>query len=110
MGRDRRFRIDTVRGEPYDVGSRRLIPKARIVSYGRARGTVGHRTVGGWGFAVTKITPLGVLEKTETGERSIAITDATAAVVWALLGTGVAITVMFTAIRWFARRWGSPEI
>ena len=47
---NRLLRVQTVRGEPYEVRGRRLVPLARVVSLGRARATVGtHRLEGqGW--------------------------------------------------------------
>lgn len=108
MGRGRRFRVETVHGEPYHVGKRKLIPRARIVSLGRARGSVGHRSLSGWGYGFTTITPLAIVEESAEGERSIAVTDATRTAMWALLGTAVAFTLFFTTIRWLVQRWGQP--
>jgi hypothetical protein len=108
MGRGRRYRIETVYGEPYHIGKRKLIPKARIVSLGRARGSVGLRSLSGWGYGIATITPLGIVEETDEGERSIAVVDATRTATWVLLGSAVALTMIFTTIRWLAQRWCRP--
>ncbi len=98
------FRVKAVRGEPYIVDGRKLVPVVRIISFGKARGTVGTRWVGGWGRGFVWIRPLAVLEETPKGERRIPITDGTAAAVRSLLGMAVAITLFFATVRWLVQR------
>lgn len=98
------FRAETVRGEPYFVGERKLTPVARIVSFGKARATVGTGQVGGWGLGYTRVTPAAVLEETADGERYIAVTDSTAAALRAMLGGALVTTLFFTILRWVANR------
>jgi hypothetical protein len=98
------FRVKTVRGEPTYVGGRKLIPVVRIVSFGRARATVGTRRIGAWGGGFVWIMPLAVVEETPEGERRIAVTDGTAAAVRRLLGLAVTISLAFAAVRWLVRR------
>jgi uncharacterized spore protein YtfJ len=100
----RRLRIETVRGEPIHIQGRSLTPEARIVSFGRARGTIGSQRIGGWATGFAHITPLAVIEETGEGERRIATTDATAMALWGLLGAAMAIVLFFPTIRWLARR------
>jgi uncharacterized spore protein YtfJ len=102
--RPRSFRIETVRGQPVHVGERTLIPVARIVSFGRARGTIGADRIGGWGAGFAWVTPVAVVEETPEGERCTPIADETAAALRGLLGAAVAITLFFTAVRWLVRR------
>ena len=97
------LQVKTVRGEPYSVGGRKLIPVVRIVSFGKARATVGTQRIGGRGSGFVWIRPLAVLEETPKGERRIAVTDGTAAAVRGLLGVAVAITLSLAAIRWLVR-------
>jgi hypothetical protein len=104
MGRDRHFRVETVRGEPFYVGDRKLIPEVRVVSFGKAKGTIGLNQTSGWGTGFAHITPLGIVEETAEGERRIATPDTTATAVRSLLAGALAVTLVFVAIRWLARR------
>jgi uncharacterized spore protein YtfJ len=102
--RPRPFRIETVRGQPVHVGERTLIPVARIVSFGKARGTIGTDRIGGWGVGFAWVTPVAIVEETPEGERRTPIADGTAAALRSLLGAAVATTLFFTAVRWLVRR------
>ena len=99
----RTFRIETVRGEPYHIGGRKLTPLARIVSFGRARGTVGTHRVGGWGFGFSWIIPLAMLEESDGEEWRITVTDSTAVALRSMFAAAVAVTVVLAAIRWLVR-------
>ena len=103
FARPRALRVKTVRGEPYNVGGRELIPVVRVVSFGQARGTVGTRHVGGRGGGFVWIKPLAVIEVTPDGERRIPIQDGTAAATRGMLVAAISMTLLFTAIRWLAR-------
>jgi uncharacterized spore protein YtfJ len=98
------LRIDTVRGEPYIIGKRTLIPVARILSYGQARATIGTRRWQGWTGGFVRITPVAIVKITGEGERRIAIVDSTTARIGRMLVLAALITLFFSAIRWFARR------
>lgn len=102
--RQRRLRIETVRGQPYSVGGRTLTPVARVVSFRRARGTIGRERIGGWGVAYARITPLAVVEESAGGERRVAIRDATTGALARLLAGAVAVLLFFQLIRRLARR------
>jgi hypothetical protein len=108
----RRLRIDTVRGEPYVLGERKLVPVARIVSFGKARATVGSHRTGGWGTAFAHITPLAVEVEPVAGEgkaRRVAITNATATALRGMLAGALIMVAVFTAIRWLARSARQPD-
>ena len=98
------FRVKTVRGQPYDVGGRELVPVVRIVSFGRARGTIGLNGVTGRGAGFALLLPVAIEEKTAEGERRIATRDTTANVLVGLCGAAVVMTVFFALARWLARR------
>ena len=102
--RPKPFRIETVRGEPYWVGERKLTPLVRVVSWGKARATIGASRVTGWGGGFAQITPLAVLEETTEGEVPITITDATATSIRGMALAALASTFLFSAIRLLARR------
>ena len=102
--RPRALRIKTVRGDPYYIDGRELIPVVRVVSFGKARGTVGTGQVGGRAAGFVWIKPVAVLEVTPTGERCIAVQDGTAAAMRGMLAATISMTLLFTAIRWLARR------
>ena len=99
-----RFRVETVRGEPYEVDGRRLIPVARLASFGKARATIGTRQVSGWGGGFVQVTPLAVVEETPEGERRIDIADRTSRAVLNLVLGAVAIVLALGLIRWLAGR------
>jgi hypothetical protein len=100
---NRHFRIQTVRGEPYHISGRKLTPLARVVSFGRARGTVGTRQLSGWGLGFSGIIPLAVLEESDGGEGRITVTDSTAAALRRMFAAAVALTVILVAIRCLVR-------
>jgi hypothetical protein len=100
----RPFRVGTVRGEPYKVGKRTLIPVARTASFGKAKATIGRSRVGGWGSGLVWITPVGMMEETAEGEHLIAVRDATATTLLTMLAAAIAITLFFTTIRCLAKR------
>jgi uncharacterized spore protein YtfJ len=103
-GRPALLRVSTVRGEPYNVEGRKLIPVVRIVSFGKASATIGTRRLGGRGGGFVWVRPLAVVEETPEGERRIAVTDGTAGAVRRLLGAAAAIAVVLAAVRWLAHR------
>lgn len=100
FARPQALRVRTVRGEPYNVGGRELIPVVRVISFGQARGTVGARQVGGRGAGFVWIKPLALIEVTPDGERRIPIQDGTAAATRGMLAAAISMTLLFTAIRW----------
>jgi uncharacterized spore protein YtfJ len=102
--RPRAFRIQTVRGEPYTVGGRELIPVARVISFGKAQATIGTRQVGGQGGGFVWVKPLAVLEVTPAGERRIDLQDGSMPAVGGMFAAAVVIALFFTAIRWLVRR------
>jgi uncharacterized spore protein YtfJ len=101
--RPRAFRVKTVRGDPYYVGERELIPEARVISFGKARGTVGDGQVSGRGGGFVWIKPLAVIEATPTGERRIPIQDGTSAATRGMLTVTIAMTLFLTIVRWLVR-------
>jgi uncharacterized spore protein YtfJ len=104
-----RLQVRTVRGEPFRVGDRALTPVARVVTFGRASGTVGRDGVSGWGGAFVRITPLALEERTPDGQHSIAVYDAASRVVSGFLAQAAAIVLLLCAVRWLARRVRSKQ-
>lgn len=102
--RPRAFRVKKVRGDPFSVGGRELIPVVRVVSFGKGRGTVGNRQISGRGGGFVWIKPLAVIEVTPAGERRIPIQDETAAATRGMLTVAITLTIFLGAIRWLARR------
>jgi uncharacterized spore protein YtfJ len=95
--------IETVRGEPYVVGGRKLTPVARVIYLGRARGIIRTDSVGGWGAGFAWVRPLAVVGETADGERILAITDNPRSTLVRLVLAVVAITLVFSAIRRLVR-------
>jgi uncharacterized spore protein YtfJ len=81
-----------------------LVPEARIVSFGRARATIGADQVSGSGMGFSRITPVAVVVVAPEGEKRIAVVDATASAVWRLAGMAAAIVLFCAGVRWLARR------
>jgi uncharacterized spore protein YtfJ len=102
--RSRPLRVQTVRGEPYRIGERTLIPVARVVSFGKARGTVRGGGISGRAAGFVRITPVMLIEQAPEGERRIALYDATSRQVQSLLAAGLALLLAFAAVRWLACR------
>lgn len=100
----RLFHVRTVRGEPYQIGEHTLVPVARIVSWGKAKGRIGNGQFGGWGGGFTSVTPLGVLEQTAEGERYVPFIEGTTLALRKLLVAAVAISLGLAAIRWAVRK------
>jgi hypothetical protein len=93
-----------VQGESYDIGERKLTPVAQIISFGKAKGTIGAKRIGGWGLGFTWIKPVALIEETAGEEHRIPIHHSTSDAVWRLVGVALAITLFFTTIRWLTRR------
>ncbi len=102
--RPRAFRVKTVRGEPYAVGGRVLIPVARVISFGKASATVGATQVSGRGGGSVWVKPLAVLEVTPNGEHRIPLHDSSAAAVRSMLAVAMVVAVFSGAVRLLARR------
>lgn len=106
---NRPLRVQTVRGEAYDVLGRSLIPVARIVSFGKGRATLRREGVQGWAVGFGQVVPVAVVEKAGNGERHIAITDVTSIVLRWMLAAAVAVTLLFMALRRLASRFRRRE-
>jgi len=102
------LRVQTVRGEPYDVRGRRLVPLARVVSLGRAQATIGTHHLEGRGWGLAYVQPLAVIEETPGGERlrSVAVRDGTARALLGMYVAALGITLLFAAVRRLARGRG----
>ncbi len=103
--RQRPYRVEVVRGKPYQVGGRTLVPETRLVSYGRARATIGSSSIGGWAAGLVLVSPLAIVEQMAEGEKRIVITDATATTMRLLLGAGIAMALVFATFRQWLRWW-----
>jgi hypothetical protein len=98
-------RVDTVRGEPYQVHGRRLVPVARVLSLGKARATIGTRGLEGLGWGLAYVKPVALIEETPGGERlrRVVVRDGTARALLGMYLAALGITLLFTAVRWLAR-------
>ena len=106
--RRRFFRTETIRGEPYQVGGRTLIPQARVASWGRANAKLGANGVEGWGGGFVHIRPLAFVELTAGCEHLVRVTDATGRALRQLLSAALAMVLLFAVIRWSATRLCRP--
>lgn len=98
------LRTRTVRGEPYRVSGRTLVPVARIVSFGQAKGLIGKDRVSGRGAGLVFTSPLAVEVESADGKRRVAIKDTAAAALRGMFLATAVITVLFAVIRRLGRR------
>lgn len=98
------FRIQTVRGTPYEVAGRRLVPVARIVSFGQGQATIGRDRVYGWAGGFAQVVPLGVIEETADGQQYVPIPDATGKALRRILASAIVITLGAATLRRLIRR------
>jgi len=87
-----------------------LTPVARLISFGRAKATIGTHETGGWGVGLARIAPVAVEVERDGEVRRIAIRDHTAEMLRFLCGLAVAMTLFFTGLRlWAGRKNHSTE-
>jgi hypothetical protein len=98
------FRIETVRGKPYEVAGRRLVPVARITSLGKGRATIGLDHAQGWAGGYAQILPLVVVDETEQRPQYITITDATQSMLRRILVRAMVVLVLLAALRRLAQK------
>ena len=98
------FQTRTIQGTPYEIDGHTLVPVARVVSMGKARGTIGANSVSGWAGAFARIVPVSILVRTETADRRVAIVDATSNLIGVLLAVGLISTALLAILRRVARR------
>jgi hypothetical protein len=96
------FQIKTVRGEPYELYGRTLVPEARIITWGQARATVGTRNLAGWAGGLAWVVPVAVVETATEGERRIATSNLTQKVLATMLVAVLAVCLVFSVIRQIA--------
>jgi hypothetical protein len=99
----KRFRWQTVRGEPRTVAGRRLTPVARLISYSRGRGTLRQNSLSGWALGIVRVVPLGVVVENDGQEEWVAVHNATAAALRPMMLTAAAVTLLLAAVRRLAR-------
>jgi len=98
------LQVKTVRGEPIRVGDRTLIPVVRVVSFGKARATIGQSEYGGWGVGFAWVRPVAMLVETPQGQQRIRIVDGTSVAARRLVWLAVGVTAALAAVRWSVRR------
>jgi hypothetical protein len=103
-GKQSPLRTRIVRGEPYCVDGRELVPVARLVSFGQAKGLIGKGRVSGRGAGFVLTSPLAVEIETVNGKGRVAVKDATTAALRGMFLAAAVMTVFFAAIRRFWRQ------
>ena len=98
------LRIETVRGEAYQVAGKKLIPVARIVSFGQGQGTLRLDRVEGWGVGFARISPRAVIVEAEEGEIYVPLTNPTAEALRGMVMAAVAVTLALALLRRAVRR------
>ncbi len=104
----RPYRRQVVRGEPYYVAGRTLIPVARLVSYARGRGTLRQHGFSGWAWGFARVMPLGIVVEANGREEWIAVHDNTGSALRRMALAGLAITLFLATVRRLARRCCQP--
>jgi hypothetical protein len=103
-GKPSPLRTREVHGEPYQIKGRTLVPVARIVSYGQAKGLIGKDRVSGRAAGFVSTSPLAVELETADGKRRVAIKDSTTATLGGMILAGAVMTVLLAAIRRLGRQ------
>jgi len=98
------LRVETVRGEAYQVAGKKLIPVARIVSFGQGRGTLRLDRVEGWAAGFARVSPKAVIVETEEGEVYLPLVDSTAEALRGMVLTALAVTLALALVRRVVRR------
>ena len=91
--------VKTVRGDPYEIDGRTLVPEARIISFGKARATIEAERISGWGGGFVRTSPVAMIESSSEGERRIPITDTTFRVMLGLGAASLGMILFFSAVR-----------
>jgi len=103
--RPKLLRVGTLCGEPSNVKGRKLTPVARVITFGRGKGTVGQGRYSGWGAGFVRIDPAAILEETDQGTRRIPITNETDSVLRRLAIAGLALVLLCAGLRRIGQRW-----
>ena len=98
----------TVQGEPCTVAGRTLTPVARVISYGRGRGTLRQDSISGWATGFVRVKPLGMMVEADGQEEWVAVYNSTASALRRMVLAGAAITLLLAVMRRLARRCRQP--
>ena len=99
-------RVETVYGEPREIGAKTIIPVARVMyggggGEGQGKRGEGEEGEGGGGGLGVNVQPLGVFVITETQERWVPVVDVTRVI---LSGSAVATFALLTVRQIVTRR------
>jgi uncharacterized spore protein YtfJ len=98
------LRVETVRGEAYQVAGKKLIPVARIVSFGQGRGTLRLDRVEGWAAGFARVSPRAVIVEAEEGDAYLPLVDPTAEALRGMAVAAVVLTLALVLVRRAVRR------
>ncbi len=88
------YRLETVRGTPFRVLGRTLVPVARVTSATSHRATIRQRTIECRGSGIVRVRPLHVVEVQEGNDTILPVQDVTARTITAMLLVAAAIALV----------------
>lgn len=95
---------EVVEGEPIRVGERELTPLVRVTTYAQRRAHVSNDRLSGQGWGFVRLRPVAIVERSETGERSIPIRDRTTQAISGFILAAVIIPLLLAVAVRLARR------
>ena len=95
--------VEIVEGKPIRVGGRELVPIVRVETGMYRRAFVGSDGLAGHGLGSVTMQPVAILERSDVGERRIAIPDRTAQLLGGLLLAGLVIPLLLSVAARLAR-------
>lgn len=85
---------EIIKGEPIRVGTRELIPLARVTTYARRRAHIGSGRLSGQGWGFVHLHPVAIVERSEAGERRFPIRDRTAQMIGGVVLAAIIIPLL----------------
>ncbi|NLF01448.1 MAG: hypothetical protein GX601_10780 [Anaerolineales bacterium] len=85
------WKTQAVEGRPVPVGDRELVPIVNVATYVERRVLVGAHRLAGEGHSTTLMRPVGVVERSATGTRTLPVVDRarwTRTLMWLLILVG----------------------
>jgi hypothetical protein len=89
-----------LRGEPIKVGDREIVPEVELTWVAQRRATFGLKGSEGDAWAMVRMEPVGLVERSSLRTRRIPIHDQTWSLLWGLLAGALAVPLL---TEWAAR-------
>jgi hypothetical protein len=97
---------ETVEGEPIHVEGREVVPLIRVTSRVRRTAVLSNEGVEAHGGGFVQLSPVGLLDRGDSGERRLAIRDQTARSIRWLLLIALIVPCVAIVLMYLSRRLG----